>query len=91
MSLIFPTLATARASRNLCIYEYTPGGPGLAWDNLWVKYHNYRIGTYYVVMIYALILHSLIGMLFEKYGSAPEMFRSLLKFFFKDQAKIMKN
>ena len=91
MSLLFPTLATARASRNLCIYEYTPGGPGLAWDNLWVKYHNYRIGTYFVVMVYALVLHFLIGMLFEKYGSAPEIFRSAVKYLFLDESKQIKN
>ena len=77
MSLLFPTLATARASRNLCIYEYVPGGPGLSWDNIWVSYHNYRIGTYFSVMIYALIFHFSIGMLFEKYGSVPEIVRNI--------------
>jgi hypothetical protein len=85
MSLLFPTLATARASRNLCYYEYTPGGPGLAWDNIWVSYHNYRIGTYFVVMIYALVLHFSIGMLFEKYGSVPEIARIVIKYFSKNK------
>jgi hypothetical protein len=85
MSLLFPTLATARASRNLCIYEYTPGGPGLSWDNIWVKYHNYRIGTYFLIMIYALILHFIIGLLFEKYGSVPEIIKNIGKLFFKNE------
>lgn len=73
MSLIFPTLSTARASRNLCIYEYTPGGDGLTWDTLWWEYHNYRIITYFWIMLYAFVLHFSIGMLFEKYGSVPQI------------------
>jgi hypothetical protein len=71
MSLLFPTLSTARASRNLCIYEYTPGGDGLNWDTLWWTYHNYRIITYFAIMVYAFVLHFTIGMLFERYGSVP--------------------
>lgn len=78
MSMIFPTLATARASRNLCLFEYIPGGSGLNWhDTLWVRYQNYRIITYYMVMVFAFFLHLSIGLLFEKYGSVPEILKNL--------------
>ena len=77
MSIIFPNLATARASRNLCTFEYIPGGSGLNYhDTLWAPYHNYRIITYYLVMIFAFFFHLSIGMLFEKYGSVPEIIRN---------------
>ena len=82
MSLIFPTLATARASRNLCTYEYTPGGLGLNYETIWWTYHNYKIITYYFIMIYAFVLYFSIGMLFENYGSVPEIIRSLKLYFF---------
>jgi hypothetical protein len=31
MCLLFPTLAIARANKNLVIFEYTPGGVGLTY------------------------------------------------------------
>jgi len=80
MCLAFPTLSVARASRNIAIYEYTPGGTGLNYDEtLFDTYHNFRIITYFIIMIYALILHFLIGMLFEKFGSVPEIVKNLIK------------
>jgi hypothetical protein len=79
MSLLFPTLSTARASKNLSTYEYTPGGQGLTWDTLWMKYHNYRVATYFAIMAYALVLHFAIGMLFEKYGCVSDLIKSLQK------------
>jgi len=77
MSLIFPTLATARASRNISIFEYIPGGSGLNWhDTLWVNYHNYRIITYFGIMVFAFFFHLSIGLLFDKYGSVPEIIKN---------------
>ena len=86
MSLLFPTLSTARASRNLCIYEYTPGGSGLNHETLWWRYHNYRIITYFFIMIYAFVLHFSIGMLFEKYGSVPQIIMQIKHHFFPKKA-----
>ena len=81
MSLAFPTLSVARASRNLAVHEYTPGGEGLDYnDTLLEPYHNYRIITYFGVMIYALVFHFMIGMLFENYGSVPEIINHFSKF-----------
>ena len=34
MSFIFPNLAIARATRNLCVFEYNPSGVGLNYQNL---------------------------------------------------------
>jgi len=82
MSLIFPTLSLARASKNIAIFEYTPGGTGLNFDEtLFGKYHNFRIITYFAIMIYALVFHFSVGMLFEKYGSVPEILRNIVKVF----------
>jgi hypothetical protein len=82
MSMAFPTLSVARASRNLAVHEYTPGGEGLDYNHtLFDPYHNYRIITYFGVMVYALVFHFMIGMLFEKYGSVPEIIRNVAKFF----------
>jgi hypothetical protein len=78
MTMLFPNLATARASRNLCTYEYIPGGPGLNYhETLWIEYNQYRIITYYIIMVYAFFLYLGIGMLFEKYGSVPEIIRNI--------------
>ncbi len=82
LSLIFPNLATARASRSLCLFEYSGGGTGLNFnDTLWIEYHNYRIITYFLVMIYAFVLYSIVGLLFEKYGSVPEIIYNFMKLF----------
>ena len=79
--LIFPTVSVSRASRNLAIYEYTPGGTGLNWDEtLFQPYHNFRIINYFFIMLYALVFHFSVGMLFEKYGSVPEILRNLRAF-----------
>ena len=67
MSFIFPNLATVRASRNLVIFEYNPGGGGLDWQQLWVSYQNYMIGTFFVVMVWALVSQFTIGYHIEKY------------------------
>jgi len=76
--MFFPTLSIARASKNLVIFEYTPGGPGLNYnETLLVPYHNFRIINYFFIMVYALIVHFMIGMLFEKYGSVPEILKEL--------------
>jgi hypothetical protein len=75
-------LATARASRSLCLFEYSGGGTGLNFsDTLWIEYHNYRIITYFLVMIYAFVLYSTVGLLFEKYGSVPEIMNNFMVFF----------
>ena len=80
MSFIFPTLATTRAFQNTVIYEYTPGGTGLDFDyTLYKPYHNYRVITYFYVHLFAFFLHLTIGMLFEYYGSVPEIIRALIK------------
>ena len=80
MCLLFPTLSVARASRNLAIYEYTPGGTGLNWDEtLFEPYHNFRIISYFGIMAWALAVHFSIGMLFERYGSVPEILRNFVK------------
>jgi len=81
MSMAFPTLSVARASQNLAIFEYTPGGSGLNYDyTLFEPYHNFRIITYFTVMLWALVFHFSIGMLFERYGSFPEIVRNVMKF-----------
>lgn len=78
MCLLFPTLAVARASKNLAIYEYTPGGPGLNFNQtLFEPYHNFRMISYFAIMLYALVVHFLIGMAFERYGSLPEILKNL--------------
>jgi hypothetical protein len=88
MSLIFPNLATARASRNLCIFEYSGGGTGLNYHHtLWLKYHNFRIITYFLVMIYAFFLNLTVGLLFEKYGSLPVVFKNLKTSIFGSEEK----
>ena len=79
MCLAFPTLSVARASKNLAIYEYTPGGTGLNFDDtLFEPYHNFRIIAYFGVMIYALVFHFMVGMLFERYGSVPEILKNVM-------------
>jgi len=79
MCMLFPTLSVARASKNLAIFEYTPGGTGLNFDEtLYEPYHHFRVITYFAIMIYALIFHFCIGMLFEKYGSFPEIIRNFI-------------
>jgi len=67
MSFIFPNLATARASRNLCVFEYNPGGLGLSSHTLFEPYQHYRIITYYIVMVWALFAQLAAGILFEKW------------------------
>jgi hypothetical protein len=80
MSFIFPTLATTRAFQNTVIHEYTPGGTGLDWDStLFEPYHNYRVCTYFYVHFCAFFLHLSIGMLFEKYGSVPEIIKAFFR------------
>ena len=80
MCLLFPTLSVARASQNLAIFEYTPGGTGLNYDEtLFEPYHNFRILSYFFIMLYSLVFHFSIGMLFLKYGSVPEIIRNFVK------------
>jgi hypothetical protein len=79
MGMAFPTLAVSRASRNLAIFEYTPGGTGLNFDEtLFEPYHHFRIISFGLIMVWALIAHFSIGMLFEKYGSVPEIIRNFI-------------
>ena len=78
MCMAFPTLSVARASKNLAIFEYTPGGTGLNFDDtLFKPYHNFRIISFFGIMIYALVFHFSIGMLFERYGNVPEIIKNL--------------
>lgn len=65
MSLIFPNLAVARASKNLVTFEYKPGGEGLTYESLWVNYENFRIATYFAVMGFSLVAQTSIGILVE--------------------------
>lgn len=53
MSFIFPNLAIARATRNLCVFEYNPSGVGLNFENLFEIFQNYRIINFYYVMPFA--------------------------------------
>lgn len=78
MCLAFPTLSVARASKNIAIFEYTPGGTGLNFDDtLFKPYHNFRVITYFFVMAYALVFHFMVGMIFERYGSVPQILKNL--------------
>ena len=67
MTFIFPNLATARASRNLVLFEYNPAGTGLSYTTLFENYQNYRISTYFIVMVWALLSQLVIGYYVEKY------------------------
>ena len=67
MTFIFPNLAIARASRNLCVFEYNPAGVGLNYDNLYESIYNYRVITFYYVMAYSFILYLTIGVLIERW------------------------
>lgn len=79
LSLMFPTLSIARASQNIVIFEYTPGGTGLNFDEtLYAPYHDYRVITYFAIMVYSLVVTFAVGLLFEKYGNLPSIFRQLL-------------
>ena len=90
VSIFFPTIATARASRNLCKYEYVPGGTGLDWNILWEPYQEFRIGTYFIIMAWGLISHLIIGLLFENFGSINEIWRNFKRYilFIKSQEEI---
>lgn len=81
--MLFPTLSLARSCQNLAIFEYTPGGSGLNYDEtLYGKYHNFRIISFYLIMVFSLIFHFSIGMLLERYGSFPELIRSMTRKFY---------
>ena len=91
MSMIFPNLATCRACQNLIVFEFNPNGSGLGWDHtLWGKNGNYRIITYFLVLTFALISHFTLGMLLEKYGNAPAIWRSLMRYIFAERRKELK-
>lgn len=67
MSFLFPNLATARASKALCVFEYNPGGLGLNMDTLWESYEGYRVIWYFAVMAFALLTHSTMGLIIMSY------------------------
>mmetsp|Transcript_24031 Transcript_24031/g.36976 ORF Transcript_24031/g.36976 Transcript_24031/m.36976 type:complete len:218 (-) Transcript_24031:3848-4501(-) len=80
MSIIFPTLATARSSRNLVLFEYKIGGPGLTYESIFTQYDQYRMATYYVIMAFSFFLHLSIGLLLERYGSIPKIVENFTDF-----------
>ena len=47
---------------------------------MWETYHNFRISVYFGIMLWALVFHFSIGMLFERYGSVPEIIRNIIKY-----------
>ena len=67
MTFLFPNLAIARASRNICVFEYNPAGEGLNFENLYESVYNYRIIYFYYVMIYSFFVYLLIGFLIERW------------------------
>ena len=80
VSVLFPTIATARASKNLSKFEYKPGGTGLDWDMLWKPYHEFRIGTYFIIMAWGFMSHLIIGLLFENFGSINEIWLNFKRY-----------
>lgn len=91
MSLMFPNLATTRACFCLVVYEFNPNGTGLGWDNtLWGKLHNYRVISYFPILTFALVFHFTLGMLLEKYGSAPAIWRTFMRYVFAERRKALK-
>jgi len=60
---MFPNVAITRASRNLSLFEYNPGGDGLTRDTVFENFQNYRISTLYFVMIFALFTQTSLGMI----------------------------
>jgi N-glycosylase/DNA lyase len=47
ISMIFPSVATARACKNVSMIEYQTGGSGLDWWNLFTPYNEYRVFLYF--------------------------------------------
>mgnify|MGYP000903434797 FL=1 len=91
MSLLFPNLATTRACHSLVVYEFNPNGTGLGWDStLWGKLYNYRVISYFPTLTFALIFHFTLGMLLERYGSAPAIWRSFMRYVFAERRKALK-
>jgi len=91
MSLVFPNLATTRACYSLVVYEFNPNGTGLGWDStLWGKLFNYRVISYFPTLTFALIFHFTLGMLLEKYGSAPAIWRTFMRYVFAERRKALK-
>ena len=81
MSMLFPNIAIARANRNLVQFEYKPGGKGLSLeDTFFEPLDNYRISTFFLIMLYALVSQIFVGVLFEKYGTVSEIYNALRKY-----------
>ena len=91
MSLIFPNLATTRACFCLIVYEFNPNGSGLGWDEtLWGKLQGYRVITFFPVLLFALVFHFTLGMLLERYGSLPAIWRNFMRYIFAQRRKALK-
>jgi hypothetical protein len=68
ISMIFPSVATARACKNVAMIEYSTGGSGLDWWNLFEPFQEYRVHLYFLVMVWGFWLHLIIGLFFERFG-----------------------
>lgn len=77
MSIIFPTLATARSSNNLVKFEYFPGGQGINYESIFQQYDQYRMISYYLIMAFSFFFHLGLGLLFERYGSIPKIIENI--------------
>ena len=50
---------------------------------LWEPYNDFRLGTYFLIMIWGFVLHLTIGLLFEKYGSINEIWLYIKRDWFR--------
>ena len=88
VSLVIPNIATTRSSFNIVTYEWNVNGTGLAFDaTLFDKFNNWRVITYFPVLLWNFCLHISIGMLLEHYGSANQIWYSFMRWMFADRKR----